>query len=467
MSQLNERIRAKMRSAQVGGPTIDAFLHSVDKVVRGDRGLLPEKTLEPVTTLPALEELVEGGTEGDKSLQQLAVIKLNGGLGTSMGLDKAKSLLKVKGQDTFLDFTARQILQLRGGAGRAAPAFYLMNSYVTRQDTLEYLRKYPTLGHNGELDFLQNRVPKIDARTFEPVAWTVQPDLEWCPPGHGDLYPSLLGTGLLDRLLERGIIYLFVSNSDNLGATVDLNLLRYFARSNQTFLMEVAARTAADKKGGHLARSLATGRLLLRESAQCPSEDEAAFQDIQRHRFFNTNNLWIRLDHLKRELDQNGGSIPLPLITNSKTVDPKDPASPKVIQLESAMGAAIECFVNSAALLVPRTRFSPVKTTSDLLALRSDAYRETADAQLVLETSRRGQPPVVDLDAKASKLMADFERSFPEGVPSLVRCDSFKTTGPLRFSSGIVCEGQVEFVNGSTDTRTVSSGLYRDTRVTL
>src|SRR4029078_8760131 len=135
----------------------------------------------------------------------------------------------------------------------------------------------------------------------------------WCPPGHGDIYPSLIGTGLLERMLNAGIRYLFVSNSDNLCATVDPAVLTYFARSGLSFLMEVAERTAADRKGGHLARRKSDGRLLLRESAQCPKEDESEFQDITRHRYFNTNNLWLRLDHLRSELERNAGVIPLPL----------------------------------------------------------------------------------------------------------------------------------------------------------
>jgi len=260
----------------------------------------------------------------------------------------------------------------------------------------------------------------------------------------------LLGCGLLDKLLARGIKFLFVSNSDNLGATVDLRLLSHFAASGDSFLMEVATRTAADRKGGHLARRRADGRLLLRESAQCPPADEAQFQDIARHRFFNTNNLWIRLDHLKAELEQRGGVLPLALITNTKTVDPRDAASPKVIQIESAMGAAIECFARTGAVVVPRSRFAPVKTTADLLALRSDAYRLTEDYLLVLEESRQGQPPVIDLDSKYYKLLPDFEAAFPHGAPSLVNCESLKVTGKRIFPANLVLEGRVEFVEDQT-----------------
>ena len=223
--------------------------------------------------------------------------------------------------------------------------------------------------------------------------------------------------------------------------------------------MEVAERTTADRKGGHLARRRSDGRLLLRESAQCPKAEEAQFQDIQVHRFFNTNNLWLRLDHLKPALQGNGGSLSLPLITNSKTIDPRDPNSPRVLQLESAMGAAIECFPQTGALVVPRTRFAPVKTTSDLLALRSDAYHVTEDLRLVLDESREGQPPVVDLDGRY-KMIADFEKCFPNGVPSLVRCRSIKIEGPMRFEAGVTCEGNVQFINRSAETRPVPPGTF-------
>jgi UDP-N-acetylglucosamine pyrophosphorylase len=446
---ISQAIQSKMRAGGVADATINAFLVAVEKVAAGERGQISEATIEPVAELPTLESLPAASGGAGELLNQLAVIKLNGGLGTGMGLEKAKSLIKVKGEDTFLDFIAKQVLHLRAKSGAPKLAFYLMDSFSTQADTLAYLQKFPTLAVDGELDFLQSKVPKLDAKTLLPVAWPASPELEWCPPGHGDLYPSLLGCGLLDKLLARGIKFLFVSNSDNLGATVDLRLLNHFAASGNSFLMEVATRTAADRKGGHLARRREDGRLLLRESAQCPAADETQFQDIARHRFFNTNNLWIRLDHLKAELEKRGGVLPLALITNSKTVDPRDAASPKVIQIESAMGAAIECFAKTSAVVVPRSRFAPVKTTSDLLALRSDAYRLTEDYLLVLDESRKGQPPVIDLDNKHYKLLADFEAAFPYGAPSLVNCESLKVTGKKIFPANLVLEGKVEFTEKS------------------
>jgi len=467
ISPLEKNIETKMTAAGVAAPTVAAFLGAVRRVIAGERGMVSESDVDPIPALPRLTDIPEPRSESEHLLKKLVVVKLNGGLGTGMGLESAKSLLPVKGGDTFLDFIARQILQLREKTGTHEPGFYLMNSFSTQNETLSYLRKYPSLTDGEAIDFLQNMAPKIDANTFEPVTWSPQPDLEWCPPGHGDIFPALVGSGLLDRLLDRGILFMFVSNSDNLGATVDLKLLQYFASQDFSFLMEVAERTAADRKGGHLAQRKSTGRLLLRELAQCPDDDESHFQNIERHRFFNTNNLWIRLDRVKDELERNEGTLPLPLITNSKTVDPRDPSSTKVLQLESAMGAAIECFDQSGAIVVPRTRFAPVKTTSDLLVLRSDACRVTEDHRLILVEERVDSPPLVDLDPKFYKLLQDFERSFSEGPPSLIRCVSLKVTGPARFAKGVVCEGKVEFINSSTETRTVPAGHYRNQIVHL
>lgn len=454
---------AKMRAAGYNDAAIRAFRHSYENLAAGKTGLIPEADIQPVTTLPRFEEIA-GRSGKDTPLAQAVVVKLNGGLGTSMGLEKAKSLLRLKGELTFLDFIARQILYLREKYQSALP-FLLMNSFSTSHDTLDFLKKYPALGESKRLELMQSAVPKVDAATLRPVSWPQNPELEWCPPGHGDLYLSLLGSGWLDRLTTAGVKYLFVSNSDNLGASLDLDLLGYFATSGKPFLMEVCERTTSDRKGGHLAQR--GGKLLLRESAQCPETDMAAFQDIQRHRFFNTNNLWIRLDQLKSLLDAHGGSIPLPIIKNVKTVDPRDKSSPKVFQLETAMGAAIECFENAGAIVVPRTRFAPVKTTSDLLALRSDAYEITEDWRVALAAARRGVPPAIDLDAEHYKLVDQLDAKLADGVPSLARCDELTVRGPVLFSGKNVFAGKVAVINKAVTAKALPPGEYKDVKKEL
>jgi len=458
------RFESKMRQARLSEPGIKAFAHAYRTLLEGGSGMLPESEIEPVGTLPALEDQPSATARDTSLLSQVALLKLNGGLGTSMGLDSPKSLLPVKDGLTFLDIIAKQVLHARQSSQARLP-FLLMNSRSTSAPTLAWLSNHPELGEPAEMELMQGFIPKVDAATLQPAEWPANPDLEWCPPGHGDLYPSLLGSGWLDRLLRDGVRYLFVSNADNLGATLDPRLLEHFAHSNTSFLMEVCERTAADRKGGHLA--LRGGRLLLRESAQCPTADEAAFQDIQRHRFFNTNNLWLRLDRLQQVLEANHGLIPLPVIQNRKTVDPRDPSSPAVIQLETAMGSAIECFADAQAIVVPRSRFAPVKTTADLLVVRSDAYELTADHQVRLHPARDGRPPAIELDNAHYRLVDQLDAALAGSVPSLRDCESLRVSGAVRFSQGIRLHGAVRVSNPSGPPATLAAGVYRDQTVSL
>jgi UDP-N-acetylglucosamine pyrophosphorylase len=455
---------AKMRSAGVAKAAIGAFRHSYESLQAGDTGLIAEASIQPIAQLPRLDQLETDTQSQAAPLAQAVMIKLNGGLGTSMGLEKAKSLLEVKNGLSFLDFIARQVLHVREQHHQEL-SFVLMNSYSTSRDTLEFLRTYPQLGQPAQLELMQSQAPKVDAKTLRPIAWPANPQLEWCPPGHGDIYPSLLGSGLLERWLGEGRKYLFVSNSDNLGASLDLRVLSYFAASGKSFLMEVAERTASDSKGGHLARR--SNRFLLRESAQCSKEDQPFFQDITRHRFFNTNNLWIRLDSLKQLLDANDGFVPLPLIKNQKPVDPRDPNSPKVFQLETAMGAAIQCFENAGALVVPRERFTPVKTTSDLLALRSDAYELTEDWRVALTRGNGQAPPAIDLDSNHYKLVDQLDEKLTGGAPSLKDCEQLIVRGPVRFSAKNVFRGKVSVTNPSDEERVLPPGIYDNCAKTL
>ena len=452
-----------MRQAKISDAAIRAFRNSYENLIAGKTGLIPEATIQPVEQLPRLDQLAASSPAKDL-LSRTVMIKLNGGLGTSMGLEKAKSLLKLKGDLTFLDLIAKQVLHFRH-AHQSSLRFLLMNSFSTSTDTIAFLKKYPELGAPELLQLMQNAVPKVDSQSLRLVSWPDDPELEWCPPGHGDLYPSLLGSGLLDKLLAEGVQFCFVSNSDNLGASLDLKLLQYFADSNKSFLMEVCERTPSDKKGGHLAQR--NGRLILRESAQCPDSDIEAFQNISLHRFFNTNNLWIRLDRLKQALDANGGFIPLPMIKNSKTVDPRNKKSTPVFQLETAMGAAIECFDDAGAIVVPRSRFAPVKTTSDLLALRSDAYVVTSDFCVSLVPECNGVPPTIDLDSEHYKLVDQLDAKLTAGVPSLKECGELKVRGPISFSSRNTFKGKVELTTSSRDIVALPSGTYENVTKTL
>ncbi|ETW08781.1 hypothetical protein H310_01296 [Aphanomyces invadans] len=461
---------AKMREEGLSQAAIKAFEYSYSALQSGATGMIGENTIEGVNDIDYLEGRpgsIRDSVKPDVSLlKKTVVLKLNGGLGTSMGLDKVKSLLTIKGSDTFLDLTAKQIIEMRKNYNSNV-RFILMNSFSTSEDTLEYLQKYPEIVSDVDLELLQNKIPKIDAKTLQPAEWPLNRSKEWCPPGHGDLYPSLLGSGKLDKLLAQGYKYMFISNSDNLGATLDLELLTYFAQTDKPFLMECCERTENDKKGGHLARRLDDQRLILRESAQCESTDEAHFQNIDKHRYFNTNNLWIRLDKLSEELKKQGGLIKLPMIKNAKTVDPKDASSTPVYQLETAMGAAIECFAGAGAVCVPRTRFAPVKKCDDLLLLRSDAYVVTDDFRLVLAPQTEGRATTVSLDSKQYKLVQQLEAALRGNVPSLINCSRLTIKGNVGFAPDVVFEGDVTIVNNSKEQKTILSGRYANQTIDL
>jgi phosphoglucomutase len=458
---------AKMKAENLSDAAIAAFAHSYFELVSGSSGMIPESSLSPVSSLPDLENDIQGKVPRNPLLlEKTVVLKLNGGLGTSMGLDKAKSLLEVKGGNTFLDLTAKQVISMRK-AFKVNVNFMLMNSFNTSKDTLNYLSKYPTLVDDPKLELLQNKVPKVDKKTLAPAEWSTNPHLEWCPPGHGDLYTALYGSGKLGELLAEGVIYMFVSNSDNLGATLDIDLLTYFAESNVPFLMECCQRTEADKKGGHLALRSADNQLILRESAQCSKADEPKFQDTSLHQYFNTNNLWVRLDLLKVLMEAKGGFVPLPTIFNSKTVDPQQDSSTAVFQLETAMGAAIECFAGAGAVRVPRSRFAPVKKCSDLLLLRSDAYIVDASSVLVLSPKCNGVAPIVDLDDKKYKMVQNLEAATQGGYPSLVNCKKVSIKGEVWLSARNVFKGEVSVVNTSSEPKVLAAGVYDNAKLDL
>ena len=437
-----EAIESKMRGVGLSDAAIGAFRHSVNVLESKQSMMIPESDIEPAEGVAEWETLVAATPEADAALlAQSVMIKLNGGLGTGMGLQKAKSLLEIKPGVTFLDVIVRQVRHLRERAGYPV-SLLLMNSFSTGADTMAHLARYAAEGFADpqQVEMIQNRVPKLLTDTLEPVQFPANPDLEWCPPGHGDIYPALVGSGWLDKLLAAGVKYAFVSNSDNLGAQPDTRFLRWFAESGVPFVMEVTRRTEADKKGGHLATRKTDGQPLLREIAQCPDADVADFQDINKHRYFNTNNLWIRLDVLKDLLNANDGVLPLPVIRNTKTVDPRDAATPQVYQLETAMGAAIQCFPGAKAVCVPRTRFFPVKTCSDLLLLRSDAVEITDTGLMALAPECKGVAPIVQLDSKLYKLVDSLDAL---GVPSLKHVSKLTVTGPHHFADGEPLSGEV------------------------
>jgi UTP--glucose-1-phosphate uridylyltransferase len=429
-----------MADAQIAQAAIDVFTAYYHQLEQGVTGFIAEDSIEPLLQPDLLSEVSVSRERAREALAATVMIKLNGGLGTSMGMDRAKSLLPVRDGRTFLDLIVDQVRAARAAYQVKLPLVF-MNSFRTHDDTLAALSAYDDLAVDQlGLDFVQSQEPKLRADDLTPVEWPADPSLEWCPPGHGDLYTSLVSSGVLDRLVELGYRYASVSNSDNLGAAPNATIAGWFAASGAPYAAEICRRTAADRKGGHLAIRKADGRLILRDTAQTASSEMAYFTDEHRHPYFHTNNLWFDLRALADTLAELHGVLGLPMINNVKTVDPADPDSPEVVQIESAMGAAIEVFQGATAIGVGRERFLPVKTTNDLLLLRSDVYEVAPDGRLV----RQDAPaPLVDLDSRFYKTIAGFEKRFPQGAPSLKGAQRLQVEGDWTFSAGVSVVGDV------------------------
>ncbi|MEZ4524338.1 MAG: UTP--glucose-1-phosphate uridylyltransferase [Desulfobacterales bacterium] len=440
---------SKMEKEGLPDIVTETFSHYYKKIVSGESGLISDREIFPVRPedIAHMEELSGYAEKGEKYLPHAVRIILNGGLGTSMGLTGPKSLLEVRNGLSFLE-----ILLLQSSEYRMELA--LMNSFSTHAETLSALEKIRPA--QMPVCFLQHKFPKILRENLAPALWPADPSLEWNPPGHGDIYTALSTSGLLDQLLAKGICHAFISNSDNLGATTDMALLGYFAERNFPFMMEVAQRTPADVKGGHLARHR-NGYLLLRESAQCPEEELDAFRDIERYHFFNTNNLWVNLNFLKN-LIQKEKTVRLPMILNPKSLDPRDRESPTVFQVESAMGAAISLFAGAGAVCVPRTRFFPVKKCSDLLLVRSDYFLFTEKRNLILNPHRRSDTLKITLDDRYYGKIDDFDARFPDGVPSLAECESLAIEGDVHFEAGVKLLGDVHIRNLSDRQAVIRKG---------
>jgi UTP--glucose-1-phosphate uridylyltransferase len=445
----------KMKRESIPAPVIEAFKYYYQKTVLGDKGLLYDKDLSPIKKdeVRDARELEEYAHAGRSNFHHAAVIVLNGGLGTSMGLTGPKSLLEARGGRTFLEILLNQ-------SEKCHTTLVLMNSFSTEEETRKAVSRIKP--EKPPLMFVQNKFPKILRKNFAPAAWAKNPLLEWNPPGHGDIYMALNTSGMLEELLNRGISYVFVSNLDNLGAKLDAALLGYFIEKGFPFMMEVSDRTPADMKGGHLAR-YRKGGLVLREIAQCPDEEKKAFSDINRYCFFNTNNLWINLRLLKEFIRQN--DIRLPMILNAKNIDPRDKFSPEVYQIETAMGAAISFFENASIVKVPRSRFYPVKKCNELLAIRSDCFQFSDEGGLSMNPERRNGDLKINLDPEFYGKFDQLEERFKDGVPSLLDCLSLTVTGDVRFEKDVKIIGNVRIENRGAAQAVIKAGRVIDSNV--
>jgi len=416
------------------------YLNDVGTAIQWDKiQRLPEGSVDDYSDLKPPSE-----SHTIKSmLNKLVVVKLNGGLGTSMGCKGPKSVIPVRNDLTFLDLTVQQIEHLNKTYNCSVP-LVLMNSFNTEEDTQKVLRKYENFDVKI-YTFLQSRYPRINKESLLPIARHVNQDETgeaWYPPGHGDFYPSFSNSGLLEEFINEGRDYVFLSNIDNLGATVDLNLVNHIFHKDTEFVMEVTDKTKADVKGGTLIEY--ENKLRLLEIAQVPKNHVEDFKSVKKFRIFNTNNLWISLQAIKREVDAK--SINMEVIVNPKTLD----CGTNVIQLETAVGSAMKNFNNAQGVLVPRARFLPVKKTSDLLLVMSNLY-SLYHGTLIMSPQRMFPTvPLVKLGENHFAKVKEFLDRFGT-IPDILELDHITVSGDVKFGKNVSLKGTVIIIANHGD----------------
>lgn len=422
----------KMTSRELSVESCVEFIRMYLNYLVGDTGTIEWKNIKslPDSEIVFKKDLDDTyDTIGEENIGKVAVLKVNGGLGTSMGCSGPKSLIEIKPGITFLDVVLKQMNAMRNHYNHHIPLVF-MNSFYTDADTKSYLE-----GKEPYLSFIQNEFPRINDETYGPFYAPQDPYMEWAPPGHGDIYISMFSSGIVDELLSKGVEYIFVSNSDNLAATLDTQLLGYMIDKDIDFLMEVTKKTPSDIKGGILVEHNSKTTLL--ERAQVPDEHIKDFENVKKNKYFNTNNLWINLNALKEKREQN--EVSLPIITNKKIIN-----NNPIIQLESAMGAAIRYFDSSQIICVDRDRFLPIKTCDDLLLLKSDVYTLHDNGHLNITLDKLSHIPVIKLGPQFQKLSI-FNRRF-QRIPSLTDCHSLELVGDIIVLENVAFSGRVKII---------------------
>merc|ERR1711915_538924 len=414
---------------------------------------LPHGAIQPYSSLPAAEnkEVIRS------LLDQLVVIKLNGGLGTSMGCSGPKSIIPVRSDLTFLDLTVQQIEYLNKTYDADVP-LVLMNSFNTDDETMKIIRKYS--GFKVSIrTFNQSRFPRIHKESLMPIAKScrAEDDMEaWYPPGHGDFYQSFHNSGLLDEYVEGGKKFCFISNIDNLGATVDLNILNLCLSHNHEFIMEVTDKTRADVKGGTLINY--EGKIRLLEVAQVPKEHEEDFKSVKKFNVFNTNNLWMNMEAISRMMHER--TLDMEIIVNPKTLD----NGLNVYQLETAVGAAMKCFENTMGINVPRSRFLPVKKTSDLLLVMSNLYSLDHGALCMSPKRMFPSTPLVRLGDNHFKKVSPFLSRFGS-IPDMLELDHLTVSGDVTFGRGVSLRGTVIIIANHGDRIDIPAGAVLENKI--
>jgi len=447
-------IAEKMAARNVSAGAIDHFLACrrtiMDRGTTGDQvkweDVRPFTDTDIIQLDSARQEQQEYYARiGEEHLEHVVVVKLNGGRSTSMGGAVPKCFVQAKNSMSFLDIAMKRIMYLNDRFKVEIP-LVLMDSFFTNQATEKIVGRTPLLIMN----FIQNEYPRLVAQDFSILDTNTEED--WCPAGHGDFYISFYESGLLHKLLELGYRWVFISNIDNLCADVSPHLLGLMIDGGHDFMMEVTRKTRADVKGG--APAFIKGHPGLLEIAQVAPEHEQEFQDIDKFRYFNTNNLWIDIEAIRDKIEAK--SLKIPTILNPKTIMNKE-----IIQIETAMGAAMGAFSKPAAIAVPRSRFFPIKKMKDLLILQSDAFLLDEQYRIVPNNRRPERLPFLPEVVFGNGFMADNELANWFADPatlSLVEAESLAVNGKVFFEKNVVVKGKVEVTQQGEEQLRIAEG---------
>ncbi|XP_014669123.1 PREDICTED: UTP--glucose-1-phosphate uridylyltransferase-like [Priapulus caudatus] len=469
IASLAMEIRKLMATVQAGMETefrdnFDGFSRLFSRWILSSGPALEWSSIKPLpgSAVKNYDELVKPIDDqlAQNILSKLVVVKLNGGLGTSMGCTGPKSLISVRNDLTFLDLNVQQIESLNVKYNVDVP-LVLMNSFNTDEDSAKALRKYAGFRVNIH-SFNQSRYPRINKETLMPMTTSCTGDADdsWYPPGHGDFYESFVLSGLLDQFIEQGKTYCFVSNIDNLGATVDLNILNLLVGNEQQespeYVMEVTDKTRADVKGGTLCWY--EDKLKLLEIAQVPKEHVDEFKSVNKFKIFNTNNLWINLEAISRNVKAK--TLQMEIIVNHKTLD----NGVNVIQLETAAGTAIKNFEGSIGVNVPRSRFLPVKKTSDLLIVMSNLYKMHNGTLKMSPDRAFPSVPLVKLGDNHFAKVREFLGRFAS-VPDMIELDHLTVSGDVTFGKGVALKGTVIIIANHGDRIDIPPGAILENKI--
>jgi len=380
-------------------------------------------------------------------LSKIVVLKLNGGMGTTMGLDIPRCALPLSGDKIFLDVIVRQIENLNNQFKVNIP-LVLMNSRHQNAEVLELLDRYSS--SNVKIHtFVQSCYPRLS-----PVTWSItakQPYSQataenWYPPGSGDVFESFKKSGLLEKFLKEGKEYVFTSNVENLGAIIgrdEFRVLNEVFATKMNLVLEVTERNPTDFRGGILVHDQTNNKPFVVQMSQIPKKKRNYFGP-KSFRYWNTNNIWVKLDELHSHLEKSG--LKLPVSKNIKN---------GFIQFETYAGSAIKDFQNTIALIVPRTRFREIKTTSNLFTLQSNLFNLVNGAYLLPNDIRAAQGfselPVVRFDTEHFGNIDDYKKRFPSITTlNILELEHLNVAGDVTFGFGIKLVGSVIIVAEDT-----------------